>query len=258
MSKMDKMLNENVWTTPEFNDPERWAEIERPMPDHENYHRRLQTDMSRANRQPAYLPLTDEQARHEFRRFNFYKARWMAGDAAALAKAKELRGFLVAANMMLLCAAARRYKQQYRDDQISDNIYRLFRLVEAYDWTRPETFAAYASWSLSRGLAFRARKAVEAQERREEFYEYMAGTYSYSSHDRLDQQEIVGRMLARIKDDIDLAIVKGFYGIGVPNGQTLSFKELGAMVKKDRQISKQAIEQRHAKVVRFLRETAAA
>ncbi len=205
---------------PDFEKPDREADILGPMPGFEEYEAR-----KRAMHAPRDVPpelascyesplLTREQEFHLFRKMNYlkFKAGRLRGELRrddqgaidpARVKIQTLREIeqlqneansvketLINANMRLVVNIAKRHSGQTDNffELLSDGNMSLIRAVEKFDCGRGFKFSTYASWAIMKNFA---RTIPDEKHRRERFVTGHEEVFEVAPDTRSDEHEVV-------------------------------------------------------------------
>jgi RNA polymerase sigma factor (sigma-70 family) len=197
---------------PVFDEPAREHEILAEMPGLEEYEAQRQKMRIPKDAPPELASLYEtpllnkEQEQHLFRKMNFlkYRATQLRGkiDPARAriqdlkhiedlqADANAIKDHLIASNMRLVVAIAKRHAAQTDNffELLSDGNMSLIRAVEKFDFGRGNKFSTYASWAIMKNFA---RSIPEEKRRRERYVTGHEEMFDIAPDTRTDEQEIV-------------------------------------------------------------------
>jgi len=204
---------------PDFDNPDKEAEIMGPMPDLAKYESEKQK-----MRMPKDVPLelaslyetpllSREQEKHLFRQMNFLKhqankirqrlvdangqvdvTRLRASDLdrfeAYRAEANDIKEQLINCNMRLVVSIAKRHASQSDNlfELISDGNVSLIRAVEKFNHILGNKFSTYASWAIMKNFA---RSIPEEKTRRERYVTGHEQVFEAAPDNRTDEGEVV-------------------------------------------------------------------
>jgi len=203
---------------PDFEHPEKDAEILAPMPLAEDYEAKRRSMRAPRDVPPELAPcyenplLNAEQERHLFRQMNYLKFKaaklreQMCKDGEVdpslvkthllneieelQNKANTVKETLINANMRLVVNIARRHAAQTDNffELLSDGNMSLIRAVEKFDASRGFKFSTYASWAIMKNFA---RTIPDEKHRRERFVTGHEEVFDVAPDMRSDEHEAV-------------------------------------------------------------------
>jgi RNA polymerase sigma factor (sigma-70 family) len=223
---------------PDFEIPEKEAEILAPMPRAEEYEAkrraaRIPRDVPLEIAASYAYPLLDrDQEYHLFRKMNFLKFRASrlrdelaaAEDGAAALtdmRAKKLqdldhfldeleavRSILINANTRLVVSIAKRYVKQKINflELLSDGTMSLVRAVEKFDCSRGFKLSTYATWAIVKNFGRSVPQERNQRERfltgHEELFD-LAPDRGNDAYEAVDEQERTNHSINRLLENLD-------------------------------------------------------
>jgi RNA polymerase sigma factor (sigma-70 family) len=194
---------ETVFYHPDFSDQKKRPYIMARMPNYELYLRNKEKIMARKADSILFCQepvLTSEQEFHEFRKYNFLKwitAEFLKKDNMKSAirycdQAIQVRNLLICSNLRLCLTATKKLYGDIKDDFISEAMFGLNRIVNAFDWQRGFKFSTYATWALKNNMQRLFANTMQKNQRFEvsTLPDYAQDYRNYEPNAVLEQKEI--------------------------------------------------------------------